>query len=69
MAEATPNSVQAITSPEKAVRTSLSAQPSVSATGGRCTRLFSKAGQSPYNEVACERRTASITDASGGTIF
>ena len=31
--------------------------------------MFSKPGVSPYNDVAWERRTASITDASGGTIF
>jgi ribonucleoside-diphosphate reductase alpha chain len=37
--------------------------------GVRCTRLFSKPGISPYSEVAWERRTASITDATGGTIF
>ena len=38
-------------------------------SGVRCTRLFSKPGISPYSEVAWERRTASITDATGGTIF
>ncbi len=38
-------------------------------TGLHCTRLFSKPGISPYSEVAWERRTASITDATGGTIF
>src|SRR5579884_481792 len=32
-------------------------------------RVFSKAGVSPYDEVQWERRTASITDASGKTIF
>src|SRR6201996_9296728 len=37
--------------------------------GVRCTRLFSRPGVSPYSEVNWERRTASITDASGGTIF
>ena len=39
------------------------------AHGVRCTRLFSKPGISPYSEVTWERRTASITDAIGGTIF
>src|SRR6201996_4956863 len=39
------------------------------ASGVHCTRLFSKPGISPYNEVAWERRTASITDATGGIIF
>src|SRR5580692_6900162 len=38
-------------------------------TGVHCTRMFSKPGISPYSEVAWERRTASITDATGGTIF
>ena len=33
------------------------------------TRRFSKAGLSPYDEVQWEARTASITDASGKTIF
>src|SRR5580698_5696465 len=33
------------------------------------TRRFSKAGVSPYDEVQWERRTASITDASGKSIF
>ena len=40
-----------------------------SITGVRSTRFFSKAGVSPYNEVAWERRTALITDATGGAIF
>ena len=39
------------------------------AAGVRCTRLFSKPGISPYSEVTWERRTASITDATGGSIF
>src|SRR6201994_2501074 len=39
------------------------------ASGVHCTRLFSKPGISPYNEVTWERRTASITDATGGIIF
>src|SRR5277367_2996759 len=38
-------------------------------TGVHCTRLFSKPGISPYSEVTWERRTASITDATGGSIF
>src|SRR6201997_4344478 len=32
-------------------------------------RFFSKPGVSPYDEVQWERRTASITDASGKSIF
>src|SRR3984957_9099146 len=38
-------------------------------TGVHCTRLFSKPGISPYSEVVWERRTASITDDTGGSIF
>src|ERR1700727_2947776 len=38
-------------------------------SGVQCTRLFSKPGVSPYSEVAWERRTASITDAGGKSIF
>src|SRR5580692_8340009 len=38
-------------------------------TGVHCTRFFSKPGVSPYSEVTWERRTASISDASGGSIF
>ena len=38
-------------------------------SGVHCTRLFSKPGVSPYGEVTWERRTASITDATGGSIF
>src|SRR6204780_2432203 len=38
-------------------------------SGVHCTRLFSKPGVSPYCEVNWERRTASITDATGGSIF
>ena len=44
--------------------------PKPEATSGvHCTRLFSKPGVSPYSEVTWERRTASITDATGGSIF
>jgi ribonucleoside-diphosphate reductase alpha chain len=38
-------------------------------SGVHCTRLFSKPGVSPYSEVNWERRTASITDATGASIF
>ncbi len=38
-------------------------------TGVQCARFFSKPGISPYSEVAWERRTALISDATGGTIF
>src|SRR5271169_2274558 len=38
-------------------------------SGVHCTRLFSKQGVSPDSEVTWERRTAAITDATGGSIF
>jgi ribonucleoside-diphosphate reductase alpha chain len=40
-----------------------------SRSGLTFSRRFSKAGISPYDEVQWERRTASITDASGKSIF
>ncbi|HEV2273943.1 MAG TPA: vitamin B12-dependent ribonucleotide reductase [Acidobacteriaceae bacterium] len=40
-----------------------------SPTGVHFGRLFTKPGVSPYSEVTWERRTASITDVSGKTIF
>src|ERR1700678_3278310 len=68
MAEAT-NSVSSAAVNGKAAHYSYSA-PKMDATKGvRIPRFFSKPGVSPYNEVAWERRTASITDAAGGTIF
>lgn len=45
------------------------ATPNVSRGGLTFTRRYSKAGVSPYDEVQWERRTASITDASGRSIF
>jgi ribonucleoside-diphosphate reductase alpha chain len=46
-----------------------SASASFTRGGLTFTRRFSKAGQSPYDEVQWETRTASITDASGKSIF
>ena len=43
--------------------------PNYSRGGLTFTRRFSKAGQSPYDEVQWERRTASITDQTGKSIF
>jgi ribonucleoside-diphosphate reductase alpha chain len=68
MAEAT-NSVTSAAQNGWAAHYSQSVSKSQSTAGVRCTRLFSKPGVSPYSEVAWERRTASITDATGGTIF
>jgi ribonucleoside-diphosphate reductase alpha chain len=45
------------------------ATPSFTRGGLTFARRFSKAGLSPYDEVQWERRTASITDASGKSIF
>ncbi len=68
MAE-TSNSVTSTAQNGWAAQYSQSASKPQSTLGVRCTRLFSKPGVSPYSEVTWERRTASITDASGGTIF
>jgi ribonucleoside-diphosphate reductase alpha chain len=39
------------------------------APGLKMSRLFTRAGVSPYDEVEWDRRTASITDAKGNSIF
>ena len=65
MAEAT-NSVTSAALNGWAAHYSHSVPKPEPATGVRCTRLFSKPGISPYSEVTWERRTASITDATGG---
>ena len=44
-------------------------QASYSQRGLGFTRRFSREGVSPYDEVQWERRTASITDAKGNSIF
>ena len=44
-------------------------QASDSPSGLTFTRRFSREGVSPYDEVQWEKRTASITDAKGNTIF
>ncbi len=43
--------------------------PNYARGGLTFARRFSKAGLSPYDEVQWEKRTASITDASGKSIF
>src|ERR1700690_3528055 len=68
MAEAT-NSVTSAAQNGWAAHYSQSVSKPQSTTGVHCTRFFSKPGVSPYSEVTWERRTASITDAGGGTIF
>ena len=68
MAEAS-NSVTSAAQNGWAAHYSQSASKSLPVSGVRCTRVFSKAGVSPYSEVTWERRTASITDASGASIF
>jgi ribonucleoside-diphosphate reductase alpha chain len=45
------------------------ASPNFSRGGLTFTRRFSKAGLSAYDEVQWEKRTASITDSSGKSIF
>jgi ribonucleoside-diphosphate reductase alpha chain len=64
MAEVTQKTTVASKNGTTSLRHSQSAAP-----GLRFSRLFSKAGISPYDEVQWERRTASITDAKGNTIF
>ncbi|HEX7288240.1 MAG TPA: vitamin B12-dependent ribonucleotide reductase [Candidatus Angelobacter sp.] len=44
-------------------------QAQKTAAGLKFARYFTRAGISPYDEVEWERRTASITDAKGNTIF
>jgi ribonucleoside-diphosphate reductase alpha chain len=68
MAEVT-NSVTSAAANGWATHYSHSASKPESTNGVHFARFFSKPGVSPYNEVAWERRTASITDAAGGTIF
>ncbi|HXP09964.1 MAG TPA: hypothetical protein VN828_15775, partial [Acidobacteriaceae bacterium] len=60
MAEAT-NSATSATANGWAAHYSHSASKPEPTSGVQCTRLFSKPGVSPYNEVTWERRTASIT--------
>ncbi|HEY3705831.1 MAG TPA: vitamin B12-dependent ribonucleotide reductase [Terracidiphilus sp.] len=55
---------------EAQLHTSTSAYTSHSSHGGlRFTRRFTRPGISPYDEVQWEKRTASITDSKGNTIF
>jgi ribonucleoside-diphosphate reductase alpha chain len=44
-------------------------QTGKAAPGLKFSRYFTRAGVSPYSEVEWERRTASITDAKGNSIF
>src|SRR6516162_4258160 len=55
---------------EAHVQTSAAPVPASTAQGGLTfSRRFSTAGVSPYDEVQWERRTASITDSKGNSIF
>jgi len=55
---------------EAYLQTSTAAYPNTPRTQGLTfSRRFSKEGVSPYDELAWERRTASITDTKGNTIF
>jgi ribonucleoside-diphosphate reductase alpha chain len=55
---------------EAHVQTSTPTYSTQSAQGGlRFTRRFSRQGISPYDEVQWEKRTASITDSKGNSIF
>src|ERR1700748_408757 len=44
-------------------------EPRKRAPGLTSRRFFTKAGESPYDQVEWERRTAAITDAQGNVIF
>ena len=54
---------------EAYTHTATTALQTASQTGLKFTRRFSREGVSPYDEVQWERRTASITDTKGNTIF
>src|SRR5581483_3419898 len=55
---------------EAHVHPSATSAPASSVQGGLTfSRRFSTAGESPYDEVQWERRTASITDSKGSSIF
>src|SRR5260370_10628792 len=53
----------------KTTQTTESTSKQKTAPGLKFPRIFTRAGVSPYDEVEWERRTASITDAKGNTIF
>ncbi|HVJ08393.1 MAG TPA: vitamin B12-dependent ribonucleotide reductase [Acidisarcina sp.] len=73
MAEATQKNSNIAATKEVAGTTAKDADMNGSAAkaarGIRLQRLFSKPGVSPYDEVQWEYRTASITDATGKSIF
>ena len=55
---------------EANLQTSTAAYPTTTRTQGLTfSRRFSREGVSPYDEMAWEHRTASITDTKGNTIF
>src|ERR1700722_16328382 len=55
---------------ETHVQTSTAAFPATTRTQGLTfSRRFSKDGVSPYDDMQCEKRTASITDTKGNSIF
>src|SRR5260370_11505779 len=53
----------------KTTQTTESTSKQKTAPGLKFPRVFTRAGVSPYDEVEWDRRTASITDAKGNTIF
>ncbi|MGC2402607.1 MAG: vitamin B12-dependent ribonucleotide reductase [Acidobacteriaceae bacterium] len=68
MAEVTNSTTSAATNGRAAQHSQSVAKPGT-ASGVHITRFFSKPGISPYSEVTWERRTASINDAGGASIF
>ncbi len=70
MAEATKKVASSPASPAApAPSTTQGRAASQTASALKFDRFFSKPGVSPYDEIQWERRTASITDASGKSIF
>jgi ribonucleoside-diphosphate reductase alpha chain len=58
-----------LTSKTTSTQVARSAGQPKSAPGLKIMRYFTRIGVSPYDEVEWDRRTASITDAKGNTIF
>ncbi len=64
-----PGKTQTKTATPKAAQTDAAAQKAGMHAGLEFERFFSRADVSPYDEVQWERRTASIVDSKGNSIF
>src|SRR4051812_13413924 len=58
-----------VSATQNAQQATTTTQQKKKAPGLSFKRYFSKAGISPYDEIEWERRTASITDSKGNSIF